>query len=43
MEEELGYGKYGTVGVIDQALRQIQDEGDRLPTIDVVFAAPSGL
>lgn len=39
MEEELGYGKYGTTGAIDDALRQIQDEGDLLPTIDELRAA----
>jgi Probable Zinc-ribbon domain len=39
MQDELGYGAFGTVGAIDDALRQIRDEGDLLPSADKLRAA----
>lgn len=32
MEEEFGYGRFGTAGAVDAALRKIQREPDRVPT-----------
>jgi hypothetical protein len=39
MVNERGYGEYGTVGAIDEALSRIQDEGDLLPTTEQLLAA----
>ena len=39
MVNERGYGEYGTVGAIDEALSRIQDEGDLLPTEEQLLAA----
>lgn len=39
LENEHGYGRLGTVGAVDQALRRIQNEGDLLATTAELRAA----